>query len=100
MKKVLILLLLSTNCYSKHLTVFIKGYAFEPKVITIRKGDSIRWLNIENMLHNINEVNGLFKSSFLSKNQDFIYKFNKKGIFHYFCIPHKSMGMNGTIIVK
>lgn len=75
------------------------GTRFVPKHIKIRKGQVLTFINRSSMRHNV--VFPLLKkrSTLLSKGKKFSFTFNKLGEFNYYCTPHRTMGMVGTIEV-
>jgi plastocyanin/uncharacterized membrane protein len=81
--------------------VLIKGMKFVPKLLEIKPGETVRWINESGSSHNVVSNDGSFKSEMLDDNgEKFEYTFNKEGKFQYYCQPHRMMGMNGTLIVK
>lgn len=79
-------------------------YKFSPKVLTIKKGDTVTWTNTVRTMHNVQsetkDKDLKFRSKFLRKGRKFSHKFTHTGNFGYYCTPHKRMGMVGTIIVE
>jgi plastocyanin len=81
--------------------VRMEDMSFSPRVIEIRVGETVRWVNRSNSTHNVVANDKSFKSKMLpSKGDQFEFTFKSAGEFHYFCQPHKLMGMKGLIIVK
>lgn len=85
-------------------TVSVDGtnLRFSPSTLTINEGDSVRFLwNGEALPHNSVEENGLFDSGEPEREVDYLYTFEAglAGIYDYFCEPHESVGMDGTITV-
>ena len=73
---------------------------FSKKTISIYKDDEIIWKYVYKG-HNI-EFKGLPKGASKNNfkiNKEVKYKFTVPGIYLYQCTPHKSMGMNGVVIV-
>lgn len=77
-------------------------YVFEPAVLTIKPGDTVKWL-ATNPGHNVEFLKGavpdkveLFRSP-MSK--DAAYTFSVPGIYVYKCAPHYGMGMVGVVVV-
>ncbi|HJT73608.1 MAG TPA: plastocyanin/azurin family copper-binding protein [Chitinophaga sp.] len=81
-------------------TVKMEGMRFSPKKIEISVGDTVVWVNGSNMPHNVISDDGVVVSSLMKKGETFLYVFRKAGTFPYYCQPHRSMGMKGTVIVK
>lgn len=81
--------------------VTMDAMSFNPKVIEIKPGDKVRWVNESYSSHNVIANNGSFKSAMLeTKGQAFEFTFTQTGTYAYFCRPHKLMGMKGKVIVK
>lgn len=82
--------------------------SFRPKFLVIKKGDTVKWVNTVNDLHNmITYPDGYpeggkgFESPYLEQAGDtWSYTFDEKGTYQYHCIPHILMGMRGTITVE
>ncbi|MBL4788857.1 MAG: cupredoxin domain-containing protein [Kordiimonadaceae bacterium] len=80
---------------------------FSPKTLTIKAGDTVKWINQADDQHNVitypdgYPVGGVgFSSPFLeTKGQSWSFTFTKSGTYQYHCIPHIFMGMRGVIIV-
>lgn len=83
--------------------VEVSSFKFEPKLLTVKKGTTVRWIN-KSGWHTITADNGSFKSTELkSENAYFDHKFTKSGKFPYYCTFHGHKGgkdMAGTIIVE
>lgn len=78
---------------------------FVPQAITINTGDKVTWQNFGNSVHTATSglncsSDGKFNSGNLSKNQTYTVQFNEAGSYPYFCIPHCTAGMTGTITVN
>jgi plastocyanin len=83
--------------------VEVSSFKFEPKVLTVKAGTTVRWIN-KGGWHTVEADNGSFKSTELkSENAFFDHRFDKTGKFPYHCTFHGSKGgkdMAGTIIVQ
>ena len=74
-------------------------FVFDKEILSISSGDSITWLPVDKV-HNIEMVaspNNLKFSS--SAAEEVTLKFEVPGIYYYKCLPHKSAGMIGLVIV-
>ena len=76
----------------------IQSYSFKPNSITIQKGTTVIWTNLDNVQHTATSDDGLFNSGYLSKGISWNYTFNEAGTYGYYCIPHPSM--TGKIVVE
>ena len=71
---------------------------FNPTVLHITKGDSVKWINHDDALHNIvstnseREINGFFSSPLLETGQSFEFNFELDNLIQsYFCSIHPWM---------
>ena len=110
LKKTLILLFLSsfTAAFSADTTVEMLNKSgkeimvFSNKIVRIDVGDTVFW-KATSKGHNVEFIKGgtpegvlKFKSKM---NKDAEFKFEKPGIYAYWCTPHKMMGMIGFVVV-
>jgi plastocyanin len=84
-------------------SVIMRNNAFEPSTLTITKGTTVTWLNIDIVTHTVTSgtpgnPTGIFRSNQLGGNQTFAFKFDDVGNFPYFCEIHGAQ-MTGTITV-
>ena len=85
-------------------TVIIKARAFDPSILTIKKGTTVTWINEDPMLHHVvhlPEVTNaeLFDSGPLSSGQSFSYMFTEEGRFNY-GDPQIGGGRSSLVIVE
>lgn len=75
---------------------------FEPPVINIKLGDSIRWVNA-NPGHNTESIEGMLPTGAKGwngeLNEEIIVEFTKEGVYGYKCTPHYILGMVGLVVV-
>ena len=107
MIKILILLLLGfTNIvdgaelkkkykWQKIVYITMGPVSFYPKEVTITPGTRVVWYNNSDSSHNAYPI----KPKYLINDQSYSKLFKKEGVYKYYCIPHKAMGMKGTINV-
>jgi plastocyanin len=79
-------------------TVLIKDFAFDPATITVAKGTTVTWMNMDSALHNVVSSGNDFSSETLKNGQSYAHTFNETGTFGYNCGFHKSM--TGKVIVN
>jgi plastocyanin len=77
-------------------SVEIKGFAFNPASITVKKGTTVTWKQQDSAPHTITGTG--FESGNLAKGQAFSHTFNDAGTFDYHCSLHPSM--KGKVIVE
>ncbi len=85
---------------------------FDPAELTIRVGDTVRWVNeCEEGVACVHSAQAYsdkipagaeaFDSGLLTEQgQAFDYTFSVPGEYEYFCLPHEALGMKGKIIVQ
>lgn len=82
-------------------------FTFEPRIVIIKPGDTVTWVNQEAIDHNIvTYPDGFpagatgFESPYLSQEGErWSHTFNQAGSYEYHCIPHLLMGMHASVIV-
>lgn len=80
--------------------VQIIGFHFSPAEITIKQGDTVRWINQEKRQHHNVwfEALGEKEPDYLFPGDSFTRNFKEKGKFPYRCGPHPEM--NGVVHVQ
>lgn len=82
-------------------TVIITNFQFEPKQLTVPEGTTVEWLD-DTGRHTVEADDGSFKSETLAAGGRFEHKFDRAGVFPYFCAFHGDKGgaeMAGVITV-
>jgi plastocyanin len=94
-------LLTSTILFSQTThDVTVQNFSFSPQTLTITTGDVVRWTNISGT-HNVRANDDSFYFGPAAPAPwEFTHTFTTTGDFPYYCEPHLSMGMTGTIIVQ
>ncbi len=90
----------TVNTMAKPNTVTIQEFSFRPNKITVKKGTTLTWVNMDDAHHDITPVSGEsdFKASrLLAKGESYQFTFNDVGTYTYKCSPHPYM--KGTIEV-
>lgn len=85
------------------ITVDSTNLRFSPSSVTINETESVRFFWDGQFLpHNAVEENGVFDSGDTESDEDYTFVFIKgiNGTFSYYCEPHRSLGMVGTITVN
>jgi plastocyanin len=75
---------------------------FEPKVLTIKPGDSVQWVNNKAFPHNVVFESGpdlSHKKLMMKPKQAVESTFTEPGEYSYYCSPHRGAGMVGKIVV-
>ncbi len=88
---------------------------YSPEHVTIKKGGTITWKNTSGVVHTSTDdpskaadpANAklpagakTWDSGNIDPGKDFTHTFDTPGDYTYFCIPHESAGMVGTITVQ
>jgi plastocyanin len=82
------------------------GFVFNPANLVIDVGDRVNWRNRASLQHTSTSgtgcsPNGLWDTGFINPNTTTAFvTFNTPGTYPYFCVPHCSFGMTGTIVVN
>jgi len=88
------------------------GYHFEPHVVRVNVGGTVTWTN-ESGSHSTTAYHpdndqpqlvpdgaAAWDSGIVSdEGATFEHTFETEGVYHYYCTPHESLGMIGTVIV-
>jgi len=78
-------------------SVDAKNFAFEPKTVTIKVGQTVTWTNQDSVTHTVTGDGGI-SSGDLSKGKSYSKTFDTAGTFNYHCSIHPSM--TGQVIVE
>jgi plastocyanin len=64
-------------------TVQIKRSSFVPQTVTIKTGDTVRWVNSDTQNHQVVSNNGSFVSAILGPGKVYTHRFNAAGTYRY-----------------
>jgi len=78
--------------------VKIDNFSFSPATITVAAGTSVKWVNHDDIPHNVVADDKSFKSKVLDTDEQFTYTFTKPGTYTYFCSIHPKM--TGKVVVQ
>lgn len=84
---------------------------FEPKDVTIKAGDTVKWVNNKLAPHNavfdkdkvpsdVDATKISHKNLVFSPGESYETTFNEPGVYSYYCEPHRGAGMIGTVTVQ
>ena len=79
-------------------SVSIEGFKFTPASITIQKGTTVTWTNLDGASHTSTALDGKWDSKTLGKDNSYSFTFNDTGTFNYKCSFHFTM--QGTVTVE
>ncbi len=88
----------SSSASSGTVTVKAANFAFDPKTVTVKKGQEVKWVNEDSAPHNVTSDDGTLKSKDFSQGGSFTYKATKAGTFNYVCTIHPQM--KATLVVQ
>ena len=80
-------------------------FKFEPGSLTVPAGSKVTWTNTGGGYHTVTGGDGTADASspingqLPSTGTTYVVTFDKPGTYAYFCQPHVSLGMKGTIVV-
>lgn len=83
-------------------TVIIMGYDFVPQTLTVKKGETVTWINMDMVIHTVEsgtheKPEKTFDSGPIDHMESFSYTFSEPGTYLYHCDPHPYM--QGKIVV-
>ena len=78
--------------------VKIDNFTFNPKQVTVKAGDTVTWVNHDDIPHTVTSKTMAFRSKALDSDDKFSFTFTAPGSFDYFCSLHPMM--TGTIVVE
>jgi amicyanin len=78
--------------------VTIDNFSFTAPELTVAVGTTVKWVNHDDIPHNIVNKDKVFRSKPLDTDDSYSYTFASAGTFDYFCGLHPKM--QGKIIVK
>jgi plastocyanin len=85
---------------AKVVVITMEGYHFKPDKITVEPGTTVEWINNGKIVHTVTDDQDSWDSGGIKPGQKFSHRFDQKGTFKYYCIPHEQAEMIGTVIVK
>src|SRR3984957_1279091 len=78
--------------------VVIDNFTFGPQEVTVAVGTTVKWVNHDDIPHNVVNKDKVFRSKALDTDDSYSFTFASAGTFDYFCGLHPHM--QGKIIVK
>ena len=83
---------------AKSYQVNIQSFSFSPGSITVEKGSTVTFTNLDDVVHTVTATDGSFDSGPIKQNATYTMTFSKSGVYSIYCKPHTFM--TGTITVK
>ena len=78
--------------------VVIDNFTFGPQELTVAVGTTVKWVNHDDIPHNVVNKDKTFRSKALDTDDSYSFTFASDGTYDYFCGLHPHM--QGKIIVK
>ena len=78
--------------------VKIENFTFNPQQITVKAGDTVTWVNHDDIPHTVTSKTLKFRSKAMDTADKFSFTFATPGTFPYFCSLHPHM--TGSIVVE
>lgn len=72
-------------------TVVIDGMRFRPRVVVVRRGDKITWINKDPFPHTVTASGGKFDSRQIAPEGSWTYVARDRGKYDYVCTLHVTM---------
>jgi halocyanin-like protein len=74
--------------------------AFGPSALLVEPGTTVRWVWTGNGNHNVVAEDESFESELVGEEGfEFTQTFDSEGVYKYFCVPHRALGMKGVVVV-
>src|SRR5215213_8488559 len=86
----------------QEVTVRMEDNFFDQANITVEPGTTVTWVQSGNNPHTTTSYDGLWDSGMIEGGSGgtFSFTFEEPGTYDYYCIPHESMGMIGSVTVS
>lgn len=80
----------------------LRNFEFSMPEVRVEAGTTVRWRNTTTTFHTVTPDGHSTWSEWQTTSADDTFEvvFNQAGSYPYFCQPHRSLGMTGTIIVE
>ena len=78
--------------------VRIDNFTFNPDRLVVRAGETVTWLNEDDIPHTVVSSSKTFKSKALDTDDTYSFTFTTPGVYEYFCSLHPHM--KATIVVE
>jgi plastocyanin len=79
-------------------TIIMQGVAFVPQSVTVKRGDTVVWVNKDPFPHTATARDRSFDSHEMEPDRTWKYIVKKKGTIPYVCTLHPTM--KGTLVVE
>ncbi|GAA4294216.1 hypothetical protein GCM10023086_06070 [Streptomyces venetus] len=81
-------------------TIEIKDFKFAQPKLTVKVGQTVKWVNEDTAPHTVTTTSGpaKFDSGTLNKGDSWSYTFTKPGTYEYYCAVHPDMTASVTVV--
>jgi plastocyanin len=79
-------------------TIVMEGVAFVPQTVTVKRGDTVVWVNKDMFPHTATAQDRSFDSKNIAVSKSWKYVPARTGTFSYICTLHPTM--KGTLVVR
>ena len=76
----------------------MKGQAYIPTTLEIDAGTTVRWRNVDALIHTVTAVDKSFNSGVIAADGSYSHTFAKPGTYAIYCMAHPFM--KATVVVK
>ena len=84
---------------AKTVTIDIKNFEYSQPALTINKGDTVKWVQMDSVAHTVtSDTDAWTESPSLKNGESFEHTFTDAGTFTYHCMHHPYM--KGKVIVQ
>jgi plastocyanin len=95
---VFVALLAVGSAKAANVEVTIDNFTFKPQQVTVKAGDTVTWINHDDIPHTVTSKTMIFRSKAMDTDDKFSFTFATPGTFMYFCSLHPHM--TGSIVVE
>jgi plastocyanin len=93
-------LLAATPSWAANIEVKIANFVFSPQEVKVKAGDTVTWINEDDIPHTATSTTKAFNSGPLDTDDKFSFTFKTPGDFKYFCALHPKMVGSVTVEAK
>lgn len=82
--------------------ITIENFRFASAELRVPAGTTVRWRNTTSTFHTVtpNGHTAWTEWQTAGSGETFEVRFDQPGSYPYYCVPHRSLGMTGTVIVE
>lgn len=90
------------NTQGPVVVIEIRDFEFSMPDLAVDPGTTVRWMNTTSTFHTVTPDGHSQWTQWQTAGvgETFEVRFDQAGTFPYFCLPHRALGMTGTITVQ